>query len=192
MFREFGGMFPNFRGMFSKIRGMFLNFRGMFPKSGGMFRKFRGKFSKFRGLFQNFGGMFLNSGNKYWNFLMISRKNQRISCKDCRLRLKFRLVTLRTELVMIRRCLDKMIFLRFILRHVECRGCSSFKGFSYGAFWVLLEKIDTRDYFKQNFILLRRFFGPVVQWIEYQIPVLQVVGSSPAGVTFFKRNPFKY
>ena len=25
--------------------------------------------------------------------------------------------------------------------------------------------------------------GPVVQWIEYQIPVLQVVGSSPAGVT---------
>ena len=26
-------------------------------------------------------------------------------------------------------------------------------------------------------------FGPVVQWIERQIPVLKVVGSTPAGVT---------
>lgn len=141
MFREFGGMFPNFRGMFSKVRGMFLNFGGMFLKSGGVFRKFRGKFLKFGGLFRNFGGMFLNSGNKYRNFLMISRKNQPVSCKDCRLRLKFHLVTLRTELVMIQRCLDKMIFLRFLLRHAECLGCSYFKGFSHGGFWVLPEKI---------------------------------------------------
>lgn len=29
--------------------------------------------------------------------------------------------------------------------------------------------------------------GPVVQWIEYQIPILRVVGSSPAGVTRNKK-----
>ncbi len=29
-------------------------------------------------------------------------------------------------------------------------------------------------------------WGPVVQWIECQIPVLKVVGSTPAGVTHKK------
>jgi hypothetical protein len=32
-------------------------------------------------------------------------------------------------------------------------------------------------------------YGPVVQWIECQIPVLVVVGSNPAGITFKFYNP---
>jgi hypothetical protein len=35
------------------------------------------------------------------------------------------------------------------------------------------------------------YTGSVVQWIEWQIPVLLVVGSSPSGVTVKEENPCK-
>ena len=40
--------------------------------------------------------------------------------------------------------------------------------------------------YQKMFTFVRRNFGSVVQWIEYQISALRVRGSSPLGVTKVK------